>query len=213
MWGARSNDTARVLAEHGHTLGEMGRLAEAIPLLEEVYRTTKKHPPMSWVGPALLKAYTKAADPAKPGDTARVVALTREMIAAARATLPKDSPELARQLASFGWTLLYLKQWDEADPVIREALTIREKVQPDAWTTFNAKSMLGAALLGRKKLAEAEPLLLEGYRGMKDREAAIPPQGKARIPEALERLAQLYEAKGNESEAAEWKAKFDAAAP
>ena len=298
LWGARSIETARTLAQHGHTLGEMGRVAEAIPLLEEAYRTTKKHPPMAWVGPtllkayveaadpakpgdtarvvarmqemaadaratlpkdspelagqlaslgwtlrdlkqwdeiiplleeayqrskehppmawvgpALLKAYTKAADPAKPGDTARVVALTREMIAAARATLPKDSPELARQLASFGWTLLYLKQWDEADPVIREALTIREKVQPDAWTTFNAKSMLGAALLGRKKLAEAEPLLLEGYRGMKDREAAIPPQGKARIPEALERLAQLYEAKGNESEAAEWKAKFDAAAP
>ena len=63
LWGARSIETARTLAEHGHTLGVMGRPAEAIPLLEEAYRVTKKHPPMAWVGSALLDAYAEAADP------------------------------------------------------------------------------------------------------------------------------------------------------
>jgi hypothetical protein len=71
--------------------------------------------------------------------------------------------------------------------------------------------MLGGVLLGKGKLAEAEPLLLEGYRGMKAREAAIPPQGTMRIPEALERLVQLYEATGNETEAATWRAELEAA--
>ena len=48
--------------------------------------------------------------------------------------------------------------------------------------------MLGGALLGQKKYAEAEPLLLAGYEGMKQREAKIPPEGKVRLTEALERL-------------------------
>lgn len=71
--------------------------------------------------------------------------------------------------------------------------------------------MLGGALLGQNGLAEAEPLLLDGYRGIKERESAIKPRSKVRIPEALERLVQLYEAKGNETEAAAWRSKLEAA--
>ena len=147
---------------------------------------------------------------AKQGKTDNAVALLREVIAASRGTLPKDSPELAGQLSMLSQTLLELKAWDEAEPLIREALTIYEKTQPDAWTTFNTKSMLGGVLLGQKKLPEAEPLLLEGYRRMKEPEAN-PPQGQSRIPEALERLVRLYEAKGNQPEAAAWRSKLEAA--
>jgi hypothetical protein len=50
--------------------------------------------------------------------------------------------------------------------------------------------------VGQKKYAEAEPLLLAGYEGMKKREATIPPQGMDRLPEAALRLVQLYEALG-----------------
>ena len=111
--------------------------------------------------------------------------MVRESLELSRVTLPNDSPELAGQLATVSMTLLSLKAWDEAEPLIREALTIREKVEPDAWTTFNTKSMLGGALLGQKKYAESEPLLLAGYEGLKQRETTIPEQGKVRLPEAL----------------------------
>jgi len=40
-----------------------------------------------------------------------------------------------------------------------ECLAIRAKKEPDAWTTFNTKSLLGGALLGQKKYGAAEPLL------------------------------------------------------
>ena len=50
----------------------------------------------------------------------------------------------------------------------------REKKEPNAWTTFATKSLLGAALLDQKNDAGAEPLLLAGYQGMKQREAKIP---------------------------------------
>ena len=59
--------------------------------------------------------------------------------------------------------------------------------------------------MGQKKYADAEPLLLAGYEGMKQREKTIPPQGKVRIPEAIERLVQLYEATGKKNDAARWR--------
>ncbi|MBL8900784.1 MAG: hypothetical protein JNM84_24345 [Planctomycetes bacterium] len=61
---------------------------------------------------------------------------------------------------------------------------------------------LREGLLGSQSWNEAEPLLLDGCRGVKEREASIPPEAASRISEALERLVQLYEAKGNASEAA-----------
>ncbi len=60
-------------------------------------------------------------------------------------------------------------------------------------------------LLGQKKYAEAEPLLVQGYEGMKAREAKIPPQSKKRLTEAAERIVQLYDAWGKPDQAAEWR--------
>ena len=68
--------------------------------------------------------------------------------------------------------------------------------------------MLGGSLLGQKKFAEAEPLLLSGYEGMKQREARIPSAGKIRFQETFQRLVQLYEATGRPDQAAEWKQKL-----
>jgi hypothetical protein len=53
-------------------------------------------------------------------------------------------------------------------------LIIREKKIPDDFFTFNARSMLGGSLLGQKKYAEAEPLLLSAYEGLRQREDRIP---------------------------------------
>jgi tetratricopeptide (TPR) repeat protein len=110
----------------------------------------------------------------------------------------------ADDLAVGSQFLLEEKKWAEAEPQIRQCLAIREKMRPDAWNTFNAQSMLGGALLGQKKYAEAEPLLLAGYEGMKQREKSIPPQGKIRLPQAVERLVQLYEALDKKDEVARW---------
>jgi hypothetical protein len=124
----------------------------------------------------------------------------------ARKTLPTDSPQLAGLLAQIGNGLLEQKKWTEAEPRLREGLAIREKTQPDVWSTFNTQSMLGGALLGQKKYAEAEPLLRAGYEGMKRREKTIPPQGKDRIPEALNRLIELSTATNNLDEVKKWHA-------
>ena len=178
---------------------DAGKLDLALPLLEEAYRAAKKYPELRWAGAALLDAYVQA------GKTEQAAALAKELLADARRQLPKESPQLAGQLAPIALSLLQAKAFAEAEPLLRECLAIREKTQPDEWTTFNTKSMLGGALLGQKKYAEAEPLLLAGYEGMKQREAKIPPPGKVRLTEALERLVQLYEALEKKDEAAKWR--------
>jgi hypothetical protein len=118
---------------------------------------------------------------------------------------------IAAPLAQLGLNLLRQKKYREAERELQEALAIREKKEPGAWTTFGTKSMLGGALLGQKKYAEAEPLLLAGYEGMKQREAQIPPQGRPRLTEALERLVGLYEATGRMEQADVWRKRLGAA--
>src|SRR5262249_1544121 len=75
-----------------------------------------------------------------------------------------------------------------------EALALRERLSPAGWATFETQSVLGEALFGQKQFADAEPLLLKGYEGMKAREKTIPSQAGSRIPEALDRLIDLYTA-------------------
>jgi hypothetical protein len=76
--------------------------------------------------------------------------------------------------------------------------------------TFHTESLLGAALLGQKKNTEAEPLLLAGYAGLKQREAEVPPQSKPCLTEAVERLVQVFEATGPKDEAAKWREELEA---
>ena len=101
--------------------------------------------------------------------------------------MPPDSLPLATQLMYAASHYLKLDQHAAAETLLRESLTIREKLAPDAWSTFNTQSTLGEALLGQKKHADAEPLLIKGYEGMKQRAAKVPPQVKVlRLREALE---------------------------
>jgi hypothetical protein len=100
------------------------------------------------------------------------------------------------------------KREAEAEPIAREALKIRESKDADAWTTFNTKSLLGAALLGQKKYIDAEPLIVAGYEGMKAREPKIPVIAKPRLTQAGDRVIKLYESWGKPDKAALWRARL-----
>ncbi|HEY7308938.1 MAG TPA: tetratricopeptide repeat protein [Gemmataceae bacterium] len=122
-----------------------------------------------------------------------------------------NSPSRAAALAALGSTLLSQKKLVEAELKLRECLNIRQKIQPDDWSTFDVKSLLGEALLEQKKYADAEPLLLAGYEGLKQREAKIPSHDKAHVAKALQRLKQLYEAWGQKDKAARWQKELESA--
>jgi eukaryotic-like serine/threonine-protein kinase len=121
-----------------------------------------------------------------------------------------DSTQAAARMAPLAQNLLAQKKSAEAEKLLRDSLRIREKAQPDEWTTFNTKSLLGEALLAEKKLADAERLLVQGYEGMKQREAKIPPPFRVvRLKESLERLVALYDAT-DKKKAAKYRNELDA---
>ncbi|MBX7105984.1 MAG: tetratricopeptide repeat protein, partial [Gemmataceae bacterium] len=186
--GRTHPNTQMMVANLGVNYRDAGRLKEAIPLLEEAHTASKTHAQFRLVGLELLDAYAKSG---KPAEASKLIG---ELLADVRQATPKDSPQLGQQLAQYGLKLLEMHGFAQAEPLLRECLAIREKTEPDVWTTFNTQSMLGAAYLGQKKYADAEPLLLKGYEGLKARENSVPPPDKDRIPEALDRLIELYTA-------------------
>jgi eukaryotic-like serine/threonine-protein kinase len=52
----------------------------------------------------------------------------------------------------------------------------------------------------------AEPLLLGGYEGMKKRANAVSPDGRPRLPQAVDRIVELYTATSRPDELKKWQA-------
>ncbi len=186
---------------------------EARPLAEEAWTLYERNP--DWPENErqhALQVFTAVLSDL--GDHAAIEPLQRKMIDRLRAKVPAKDAQLAGALAELTLHLLTQQKFSEAEAPACESLAIREKTAPDDWRTFNSRSMVGASLLGQKKYPEAEPLLLSGCEGMKQREKSIPAVGKMRLREALQRLGELYEARGEKEKAAEWKkkvAEFDEA--
>ena len=186
--GADHPGTLQIAANLGINLHETGQLEAALPLLEAVWSATAKQPDLAWVAPHLLAVRTKL------GPREAALALRDEVLATSRAAAGQDSGQLAIGLIEVAQSSLDLADWVTAEQLLREVVTIREREQPDAWTTWNAKSMLGAALLGQRKFAEAETVLVASAEQLVARAAAIPERVKQRVAEAVARVVALYEA-------------------
>jgi serine/threonine protein kinase/lipopolysaccharide biosynthesis regulator YciM len=200
-------DRLRTMVNLAGVYLDAGQRDKALPLLEEALTKQK-----ATLGPAFPETFrtmnTLALAYWGAGKFDLAEPLWRELLAQRRKQDGADSPATAAVLASLGFTLLKQQKHAEASPVFRECLAIRLKKTPDAWPTFYTQSLLGEALLGQKKYTEAEPLLIQGYEGMRQREAQNPKELKGRLIEALERLVRLYKATGQKAEAEAWAKKL-----
>ena len=202
--GRQHPQTIETAANLGVNYKDAGRLEEALPLLEESYRASRENSALRWVSVQLLDGYVRA----ERIEQAKILAT--ELLKEARDTLPKESEQLAATLADIARQLLILHAWSDAEIALREALPIREQIEPDAWSTFATQFMLGEALLGQQKFDEALPLLVQGFEGVKQRAARIPPIQIVQLIEALERVARLYETMEKPEEAAKWRGEWEA---
>jgi tetratricopeptide (TPR) repeat protein len=192
--GAKHPSTFMTMHNLRVAYASAGRVDKAIARLEAAYAEEPEYSGL------LVEAYAEA------GEKEKALALMEVSEGNSSVSMPAGGLQLAAFLAINGRSLLRLEVWDKAENVIRECLEIREQYLPDSLLTANTQSMLGEALLGQGKLDEAEPLLLDGYKGMKQREADIPPEGKIRLTQAVERLVKLYETLERPDEAAKWRA-------
>ncbi|HVK17501.1 MAG TPA: tetratricopeptide repeat protein [Fimbriiglobus sp.] len=197
-------DTLATLTDLALGYRDAGQWDRVVPLLEDALRlqTAKNgpdHPDTLTATGNMVAAYleTNKFDQALP--------LLTTYAGKMRGTLGADSPRFAGFLAVTAYDLLAARQYAAAEPYLRECLNIMEGRQPDSWLASQAKALIGGSLLGQRRYADAEPLLLAGYQGMKRMERTVPPQGKVRIREAADWLAALYAASGRPEEAARWR--------
>jgi serine/threonine protein kinase/tetratricopeptide (TPR) repeat protein len=134
--------------------------------------------------------------------------LFRRALISGRRQPGNDSVVVAQIAFRLGRSLSKQQKYVEAESFLREALKTGEAQLADDWKMFMIKSELGSSLLGQKKFALAEPLLTQGYEGMKERAANIPRRNKGRLQEAGQRLVELYEAWGKKDKAAQWRKKL-----
>ena len=114
-------------------------------------------------------------------------------------------PDTLNSWDGLGRLQLREHKYAEAESTLRDVLKRYEKVMPDNWKRYNCQSMLGGSLEGQKKYTEAEPLLVSGYGGVMQREAAIPVENRPMLSEAGVRIVQLYEDWEKPEKAAEWR--------
>ncbi len=119
-----------------------------------------------------------------------------------------DSAEYAGELIRVGSLVLQQKNPAAAEPYLRQALAILER-RPNAGEKLYAQSLLGMVVAGQGRSGEAEPLLVEAYRGMKNfaiehkREGLLP---MGREIDTLDCLVKLYDDWNKPEEAAKWRA-------
>jgi tetratricopeptide (TPR) repeat protein len=146
----------------------------------------------------------------QPGTPAELDRRLRLKVEWARKRYGNDSWQVAHWLAPRIYVLLLERKFEEAEPAARECLRIRQRLQPDDWSTFHAQSMLGGALAGQRRFDEAERWLLSGYNGLVRLIATLPVDHALRPPEAAKRLLDLYLAWGRPEKADEWRRKLAA---
>jgi serine/threonine protein kinase len=199
--------------EHPHYLSVLGSLASlhhnhgddarAEPLLVKQLALCRRafgedHPDTVSALYSLVAVYQSMGrlDSAEP--------LLKQLVEVRRREHGRDSTEAAKALMFLALNYQKQRRPDEAEPLLRESLRIREQKLSDSWSRFHTTSLLGGVLTERRHYAEAEPLVLAGYRGLKDRERTIPSNAKAYVAAALSRVIQLYRAWGKADEAGRW---------
>ena len=119
-------------------------------------------------------------------------ALLREVEGVADRVFGLASPDgvIARQL--LGRNLLHQGRCDQAAEYLRQANERWQAHPSSGWRPFEAQSLLGQALACQKQFSDAEPLLVSGYKGLKNSGSTMPVNQQFQVKDAGDRVAQLY---------------------
>ena len=95
---------------------------------------------------------------------------------------------------------------------LRESLAIREDKEAGSWTVFDAKVLVGRALLGQGKYGPAEEYLRPGCLGLQHAED-VQAHGRTPVLDAMDALVEVYTKLGRSDEANRWRAERASALP
>jgi serine/threonine protein kinase len=142
----------------------------------------------------VLKTYARALQGAGKFEEADCQLRKALGIAQGRSDRTSREVGVAQVQTNLALNLLLQGRYLDAESMARPPLELAKRLRPDSWDCFHGKSLVGGALLGQHRYAEAEPFLVEGYEGMRQREQRIHPTFKLWVSKAGERLVSFYEA-------------------
>jgi serine/threonine protein kinase len=198
-------------ANVAYTYLAVGRITEAIGLLEATRKVQEStlgsdHPNVLDTLTTLVRAYLAARR------LTDALPLAEYTVQLSRAKRGPYHPRTMIAMNDLATAYLEGQRWADAERTARECMGLRDKKRDD-WWTFHTMSQLGTALAGQKNYAEAEPLLLQGYDGLKAREAKIPFPRKDSLASAAARIVKLYEAWGKPEQAEDWRRRSSLMSP
>jgi tetratricopeptide (TPR) repeat protein len=206
IYGPTHPDTLAAMHLLATNYMDMDRLEDSMALYAKVLDGLDstygpKHD--SKIGPMLC--FARACQRAE--EFARADQLLREALE----QISKQKDSLGQRNAkanALGWlalNLLLQERHVDAERIAREAIAID---QIEKYRHFYSMSVLGAALLGQKKYADAESLLLQGHGGMKQWKVGRPAADRRLLTDAGERVVHFYEVTGQAEKAREWRQKL-----
>jgi tetratricopeptide (TPR) repeat protein len=115
------------------------------------------------------------------------------------------SVSTATVLGWLGRNLTLQKRYEDAEPLLREAVTIFERERPNDCRRFYWMSLLGKALLGQGRYGEAETKFLDGFEGMKRSETTMQAVWRRRLYEEIgAQIVYFYKATKQPDKARSW---------
>lgn len=196
--GEEHPEVATSFSNLGSVLNRQRRYAEAEPVLTRALQLRRKllgekHPHVV----TTLSLLASLAD--GKGDSKQAEMRYREVYDLRVQLLGERHPQTAGAMVNLGSSMMKSGQVAGTETLLTAALSIlQEKLPADHWEIANAKSILGECFVKLKKFKDAEPLVMEGYEGLKLRRGV----GDRLTQSALRRVITLLEATNRKQEAA-----------
>jgi serine/threonine protein kinase/tetratricopeptide (TPR) repeat protein len=188
----------------GNVLRDEGKLAEAETSQREALALRRKV--LASDHPDIAQSLNDLASVLRAqGHSEEAEPMYRGALEIRRKLLGNEHPDTIESLAGLAGSLQERGNLTDAERLTRECLSLCEKRLSGDWRIFDSQARLGSILLAQKRYADAEPLLLAGYDGLRQRQDRIPASSRRRLKETAGQLARLYDATSRPDRAAEWK--------
>ena len=201
--GPEHPDTFLSMGNLADAYARDGKYAEAEPLFNQTVEISRRV-----LGPEHPRTLAFLMDLAsmyqRQGRYAAAETLATQVLAGRLRALGSEHPDTIPSAPDLALAYLSQGKFAESETLARAAMEAETQAEPDGWQRFRAESLVGASLAGKKKYDVAEPLLLEGYRGMLARKASINVPDRYHLDLAHQWIVQLYQAWGKPARAADW---------
>jgi non-specific serine/threonine protein kinase/serine/threonine-protein kinase len=126
------------------------------------------------------------------------------VLAGRRRTLGEAHPDTLDAGMVLGQIQIDARRFAQAERALRNVLTLYDQSGARGWQRTATAVLLGRSLLGQRRYAAAEPMLLEGYRALEAQRDEIPADEQKILAETRADLYRLYQEWGRSAKASEW---------